>query len=143
MDHTLVTRGKGGAVELTAHGEELVERGRALLALNDEIVQSLQARPVHRSVRLGADGGYSRPWIPTILARFAAAHPTITVEISRASSCELVPKLKTGDLDLMLCEGGLEPRQWPAVEVWRGPLAWIISDAHTRHLEDPLPLSLS
>jgi len=43
----------------------------------------------------------------------------------------------------MLCEGGLEPRQWPAVEVWRGPLAWIIADAQPRHRDDPLPLSLS
>jgi len=138
----LILRGKGGGVELTARGEELVERGRALLALNDEIVQSLQARTVHRSVRLGADGGYARPWIPAILARFAAAHPAITVEMSRASSCELVPRLKAGDLDLILCEGGLEPRQWPAVEMWRGRLAWITSDAHRRHLDDPLPLAL-
>ena len=142
MGHTLITRGKGGAVELTAHGEELVERGRKLLALNDEIVQSLQARTVHRSVRLGADGGYSRPWIPTILARFAATHPAVRVEISRDGSCELVPKLKAGELDLILCEGGHEPRQWPATEVWRGRLEWITSDAHRRHLDDPLPLVL-
>jgi DNA-binding transcriptional LysR family regulator len=142
VGQTLISRGKGGGVELTAPGEELVERGRALLALNDEIVQSLQARTVHRSVRLGADGGYSRPWIPTILARFAATHPAITVEISRASSCELVPRLKAGDLDLVLCEGGLEPRQWPATEMWRGRLEWIVSEAHPRHLDDPLPLVL-
>ena len=66
----------------------------------------------------------------------------ITVEISRASSCELVPKLKEGDLDLILCEGGVEPRQWPAVEMWRGRLEWITSDTHSRHLDDPLPLVL-
>jgi molybdate transport repressor ModE-like protein len=142
IGHTLVTRGKGGGVQLTAHGEELVERGRELLAHNDEIVQSLQAKTVHGAVRFGADGGYSRPWIPAILARFAATYPAIKVEISRDGSCELVPKLKAGDLDLILCEGGLEPRQWPAVEVWRGRLEWITSDAHRRHFDDPLPLVL-
>src|ERR1022692_3227544 len=83
VGHTLITRGKGGGVQLTAQGEELVDRGRELLARNDEIVRSLQARTVHGSVRFGADGGYSRPWIPGILARFAATHPTIKVEISR------------------------------------------------------------
>jgi molybdate transport repressor ModE-like protein len=143
VGQTLILRGKGGGVELTAQGETLVERGRELLALNDEIVQSLLVKKVHRSVRLGADGGYSRPWIPAILARFAAAHPAITVEISRDSSCELVPKLKAGDLDLILCEGGLEPRQWPAKEIWRGRLEWVTSDAHRRHLDDPLPLVLT
>jgi DNA-binding transcriptional LysR family regulator len=48
-----------------------------------------------------------------------------------------------GDLDLMLCERGHEPRQWPAIEIWRGRLRWITSDVHGRHREDPLPLSLS
>ena len=44
VGQTLIARSKGGGVELTPHGEELVERGRALLALNDEIIQSLHAR---------------------------------------------------------------------------------------------------
>src|SRR5271166_3795949 len=55
VGHTLIARGKGGGVELTAHGEELVERGRALLALNDEILRSLHAQPTHGAVRLGVD----------------------------------------------------------------------------------------
>jgi molybdate transport repressor ModE-like protein len=143
VGQTLVSRGKGGGVELTAHGEELVERGRMLLALNDDILHSLLARPSHASVRLGVDEGYTRRFLPNILTRFAMTHPTMTVEVTRAGSCELVPRLKANELDLMLCEGGIEPRQWPAVEVWRGPLAWIIAEAGTRHLDDPLPLSLA
>jgi DNA-binding transcriptional LysR family regulator len=142
VGQTLVSRGKGGAVELTAYGEELVQRGRALLALNDEIIQSLHARRSHSAVRLGFDGGYARPWMADILARFAAAQPGITVETSRAGSCELVPKLKAGELDLVVCEAGYEPRHWPATPVWRGRLEWITSDAHRRHLDEPLPLVL-
>jgi DNA-binding transcriptional LysR family regulator len=34
VGRTLVVRSKGGGIELTAHGTALVERGRALLALN-------------------------------------------------------------------------------------------------------------
>src|SRR5271166_3085200 len=142
VGHTLIARSKGGGVELTAHGEELVERGRALLALNDDILQSLHAKTALGVVRLGVatleDGR-----LPDILARFALTHPTASVEISRGASCELVPRLKAGELDLMTCEVGLEPRQWPAVEIWRGRLEWITSDTHGRHLDDPLPLSLS
>jgi molybdate transport repressor ModE-like protein len=143
VGETLISRGKGGGIELTPDGEALVERGRELLALNDQIVQSLHVKKVRSSVRLGSEDAYSQPWIPHILARFAASHPTTKVEIARGASCELVPKLKAGELDLMLCEGGIEPRHWPAVEVWRGPLKWITSDAHNRHLDDPLPVSLS
>jgi len=141
VGHTLIARSKGGGVELTAHGEELVERGRALLALNDDILQSLHEKTAHGVVRLGAvtleDGR-----LPDILARFASTHPTATVEISRGASCELVPRLKAGELDLTTCEGGLEPRQWAALEIWRGRLEWITSDTHGQHLDDPLPLSL-
>ena len=38
---------------------------------------------------------------------------------------------------------GLEPRQWPAADIWRSPSRWVTSDAHRQHLRDPLPLSVS
>jgi DNA-binding transcriptional LysR family regulator len=142
VGRTLVARGKGGGIELTAHGTALVERGRALLALNDDILKAVQAQPAHAAVRLGVDSGYLRR-LPDILARLAATHPHVTVEVARASCCELGPMLKANSLDLVLCEGGLEPRQWPAVEVWRGPLAWVVSDARPRQFDDPLPLAIS
>jgi DNA-binding transcriptional LysR family regulator len=142
VGRTLVARGKGGGIELTGHGTALVERGRALLALNDDIVKAVQTRPAQEVVRLGFDSGYSRH-LPDILARLAATHPHVKVEVAHASCCELGPMLKANSLDLLLCEGGLEPRQWPAVEVWRGPLAWVVSDAHPRQFDDPLPLAIS
>ena len=102
----------------------------------------MQAQPAHAAVRLGVNSGYLRR-LPDILARLAATHPHVTVEVARASCCELGPMLKANNLDLVLCEGGLEPRQWPAVEVWRGPLAWVVSDARPRQFDDPLPLAIS
>src|SRR5271166_6459612 len=81
VGHMLVARSKGGGVDLTAHGQELVERGRALLALNDEILRSLHAQPTHGAVRLGVDEGYTRRCLPDILARFAVTHPQTTVEV--------------------------------------------------------------
>ena len=39
-------------------------------------------------------------------------------------------KLKNSELDLVVLREGLEPRQWPAVEVWRSPLKWITSEKH-------------
>ena len=91
VGRALVVRGKGGRMELTRSGEELVRRGKELLALNDDIVRALQAQPAHGAVRLGVDEGFTRRCLPDILARFAVTHPATTVEVSRASSCELVP----------------------------------------------------
>jgi DNA-binding transcriptional LysR family regulator len=142
VGRTLIARGKGDGVELTAHAAVRVERGRALLALNDDILKAVGAQPANAAVRLRVDSCYSRR-LPDILARLAATHPHVTVEVARAASCELGPMLKANSLDLMLCADGLEPRQWPAVEVWRGPLAWIVSDGRPRQFDDPLALALS
>jgi DNA-binding transcriptional LysR family regulator len=102
VGRTLVVRGKGGGVEMTAQGTALVERGRALLALNDDILKAVQAQPANAAVRLGVDSWYSRR-LPDILALLAATHPHVTVEVARAASCELGPMLKANTLDLMLC----------------------------------------
>jgi DNA-binding transcriptional LysR family regulator len=56
VGHLLLVGGKGSAVELTTHGEELVKRGRELLALNDEIVRSLHANTAHEAVRVSMSG---------------------------------------------------------------------------------------
>src|SRR5271165_5201600 len=137
-DHGQKPREEGGRDYPLKLGPELgLARSGLTSFWNDldelaEILRSLHAQPTRGAVRLGVDEGYTRRCLPDILARFAVTHPQTTVEVSRAASCELVPRLKAGELDLMLC--GLEPRQWPAVEVWRGPLAWIIADAQSRHV---------
>jgi DNA-binding transcriptional LysR family regulator len=142
VGHPVLFRGKGGTVELTPQGRFLVERSRDLLALNDEILSSLRASPAHAAVRLGAPED-SRGYLPTVLARFSEKHPNIAVEMLQGPSCQLVPQLKEGNLDLLVCEGGLEPRQWPAIELSRAPLRWITSEEHLTHLKDPLPLALT
>jgi molybdate transport repressor ModE-like protein len=141
VGQVLLSRGKGGAVELTQQGRFLVERSRELLALNDEILGSLRVAPIHGAVRLGSPEAYSQLYMPRVLSRFAEVYPTTAVEIVTGPSCEQVQRLKSGDLDLMICEGGHEPREWPAIEIWRAPLRWITSEQSAKHLEDPLPLS--
>jgi DNA-binding transcriptional LysR family regulator len=143
VGHTVLKRSKGGAVELTPKGKLLAERARELLALNDEIMGTLKQPLIHGSVRIGAPLDYSQLYLSPVLASFARSHPNVAVEIKLGPSCELVPQLKDGKLDLILCEGGHEPRQWAAVELWRAPLRWITAEHSDAHRKDPLPLSLS
>ncbi|SJM32766.1 hypothetical protein BQ8482_310087 [Mesorhizobium delmotii] len=72
-------------------GRLLIERSRMLLELNDEIFATLRARGTHGSVRLGAPEAYAHLFVPQVLARFAATNPTMTIELSHAPSCQLVP----------------------------------------------------
>ncbi len=143
VGHPLLLRRKGGAVELTEHGRILVEQGSRLLALNDEILAGLRMVAEPARVRLGASEDHSQLYLPRLLERFSETHPAVSVEIASGPSCQLVQWLKAGELDLMLCEGGHEPRGWPATLLWSTPLCWITSARHTAETRDPLPLALS
>jgi DNA-binding transcriptional LysR family regulator len=139
----VLVRAKGGTIELTPAGKLLLDRSRDLLALNDEILSELRKPASAGEVRLGAPEDFSRRYLPMVLAGFARSHPGVSVEISQGPSCQHVPMLTDGALDLMICEGGIEPRRWPAVELHRASLRWITSRQHDVHRQDPVPLVLS
>ena len=143
LGHKVLLRGKGGTVHLTPHGQYLLERSRELLALNDQIWSAFREPAVHGTVRLGTPDDYAMRYLPPVLKRFADTHPAVDVDVLCLPSSELAEKLKAGELDLTLCSEGSEPRNWPKVELWRGPLHWITSDRHSPHRLDPLPLALA
>jgi len=143
LGQPVLTRSKGGATELTAHGHFLLSRARQLLALNDEIVAAFREPTVAGIVRLGTPDDYALSFLPPILARFAETHPAVEVEVICASSADLVARMRAGDLDLSLISDGNEPRGWETVPLWRGPLQWITSTRYAPHRRSPLPLALA
>ena len=143
LGQSVLTRGKGGSVELNQQGQYLLGRARELLELNDDIVKSLRAAPVHGTLRFGVAEEIASHYLPRILERFTQEAPSVEVQLTFAVSCALGIKLKNGEIDLAIIEGGVEPRQWPAVEVLQSPLQWITSDIHNQHMQYPLPVSLS
>jgi molybdate transport repressor ModE-like protein len=143
LGQTLLERGRGGAVRPTAHGQRLLGEARELLALHDRIWRGFRAPTVQGTVRLGTPDDYALRYLPQILARFAAAHPAVDVEVLCLPSEDLVPRLEAGDLDLSLVSEAAARSNWPdAVTLLRGPLAWITSETHAAHRRDPLPLAL-
>lgn len=142
LGQTVIVRAKGGSVELSGEGVYLLGRARELLELNDDIMRSMRAAPVHGTVRLGFPAELAH-FLSRILDRFSHAAPAVEVEVEVAASCVMGVKLKNSELDLVVVREGLEPRQWPAVEVWRSSLKWITSEKHQQHLRDPIPLANS
>ena len=143
LGERLLSRGKGGSVHLTPHGEFLLHRAREMLALNDEIWTSFRAPTVHGTVRLGTPDDYALRYLPQILKRFAESHPAVQVDVLCLPSSDLVARLRAGELDLTLCSEGHGAAGWPAVPLWRGPLHWITSLSHAPHRLDPLPVALA
>jgi DNA-binding transcriptional LysR family regulator len=143
LGQQVLNRGKGGDVELTPHGEFLLARARQILSLNDEVVAMFRAPALAGTVRLGTPDDYAFGYLPPILKRFADTHPAVQVDVLCAPSNELIARLKEGELDLTLTSEGHQPRHWPTVQLWRGPLVWVTSSRHAPHRLDPLPLALA
>jgi DNA-binding transcriptional LysR family regulator len=137
----LLVRSKGGPVELTPQGRLLVEKARAMLALNDEAFHAIGSADIPSKVRLGAAN--TPFYLSQTLEALRATHPNVLVEVIDGLSCQLGQQVKDDTIDLMVCESSHAPRNWPLTEVWRGPLRWITSTTHPIHLRDPLPLCLA
>jgi DNA-binding transcriptional LysR family regulator len=143
LGQKVLKRGKGEQVELTPHGEFLLARARQILSLNDEVVTMFRAPALAGTVRLGTPDDYAFGYLPPMLKRFADIHPAVQVDVLCAPSNELIAHLKAGELDLTLSSEGHQPRHWPTVDLWRGPLVWVTSSRHAPHRLDPLPLALA
>ena len=143
LGQRLLSRGKGGQVQLTPHGQFLMGRARDMLAMNDDIWNSFNAPVMHGTVRLGTPDDYALRYLPQILMRFAEAHPSVQVDVMCLPSSQLVERLRAGELDLTLCSEGHEPPGVLAVPLWHGPLTWVTSVRHSTHRQDPLPVALA
>ncbi len=130
-------------MELTRHGRFLLDRAREMLGLNDDIWRTFHQPSVSGRICLGVPDDYALRLLPRVLARFAEVHPDVEVEVVCAPSSELVPKLKTGTLDLALVSEGTSAIDMDGEPLWSGPLVWVGSERHATHRLDPLPLALS
>jgi DNA-binding transcriptional LysR family regulator len=143
LGQKVLNRGKGGDVELTPHGDILLIHARQILTLNDEVMALFRAPALAGTVRLGTPDDYAFGYLPPILKRFSDTHPAVQVDVLCAPSNELIKRLREDDLDLTLTSEGHEPRHWPTVQLWRGPLVWVTSSRYAPHRLDPLPLALA
>ena len=143
LGQRVLSRGKGGTIELTPHGRYLLSRARQILALNDEVVATFRAPRIAGTVRLGCPDDYALAYIPPILKRFAETHPAVQVDVRCSPSEDLMRGIKENELDLTLISDGHQPQGWPATELWRGPLVWVTASTGSPHRQDPLPLALA
>ena len=143
LGQPVLSRGKGGSVDLTPHGHYLLARARQILALNDEVLTTFRTPQISGKVRLGSPDDYAFAYLPQILKRFAETHPAVQVDVLCSPSTELMQRLKGGDLDLTLISNGHYSPDWQGVPLWRGPLVWVTSTRFAPHRQDPLPLALA
>jgi DNA-binding transcriptional LysR family regulator len=131
----------GRTVALTPDGEALVGYGRRILKLADEALQRFRAPEIEGTIRLGAPDDYAGRFLPEILARFAASHPNVEVDVFCLPSRELLALLDENAVDIALISSG--HGQQSGFAVHREELVWGGLRHGCAHERSPIPLALS
>lgn len=130
------------SVRLTAAGQRLLSHARAMLALNDAILDELAEPALEGAVRLGTPEDFATTHLPAVLARFAESHPRVHLEVACDLTLNLLDRFGAGEFDLVLVKR--EPSGGEAgVRVWREPLVWAASPRFDPGQAGPLPLVVS
>jgi DNA-binding transcriptional LysR family regulator len=134
----------GRQVTMTADGETLLGYGRRMLKLNDEAVARFVVPAVEGCVRLGAPDDFGTRFLPNILARFAAVHGAVDVEVMLEPSEMLLQQLDEGALDLTLITAneGQRPKRDGDI-LFAEPLVWAGLRGGVAWEREPLPLALA
>jgi len=116
-------------VTLTAMGELVVNYGRRMLSINDQILDLAAPRHSVQTIRIAVPGDFVAPFLPATLARFRQQWPTVRFAVRSGPFDAMLRDLRQGDLDIMIglttsASGpGTSPRhQWAESVAWvRGP----------------------
>jgi DNA-binding transcriptional LysR family regulator len=132
----------GRSVVLTPDGEALLGYARRILKLADEALLRFRAPEIQGTIRLGAPDDYASQFLPDILARFAASHPNVEVDVVCQSSNDLLEFLHDSKLDVALISSG-HGQASGGVTVYREDLAWVGLKHGCAQEKDPIPLAVS
>lgn len=139
VNRSLVKRGRGQPVALTAEGAAFLVQARRLLMLADQMMHgpgnTIDAEPV----RLGTTVTFALSVVPSVLSSFAAQVDTAPVTVRTARSHELMDLLEGGQIDVALAlDQGAHPMRQSTVQTG---LAWVAAEAFVQRPNAPLPLA--
>ena len=131
---------RGRALALTDAGQAMLGYAQRLLDLNREAVSAVRGHRVAGQVRLGMSADFEHTWLPTAMARFAASHPKIVVELRVDRNSALEQAVARRDIDIALVLGTPDPGDTTLVGTV--PMVWIATRDFAWEASASLPLLL-
>jgi DNA-binding transcriptional LysR family regulator len=131
---------QGRGKKLTPQAQRLLEYAKRMLALNDEVLRSMQSSSATGILRFGGLQDVADTVLPHLLAHVARAYPMLQIHIHVGRSEELNHMLKRGQLDLTL--GTRQDSELREVNVRTSPTVWLCSANFVHEQDQPLPLIL-
>jgi DNA-binding transcriptional LysR family regulator len=134
-----IFRKRGRGLALTEAGEAALSYARRILALNDELVNTLQGANLAGHIRLGCPQDFAS-LLPPILSQFTSLYPRMQLELHIEGNATLLEAINRSRIDLAIIvgqEGDANARQ-----VGRLELIWIASSDFVPPHKQPLPLAV-
>lgn len=133
-------RKDGRGTALTEAGEIALRYGRRMLALNDELLDTVRGASLAGSVTLGFSQDFAETVLPTVLSKFTKLYPLVLMEVRIEGNVALVEAVQKGELDMALAVG--QEDRPTAQRIGELELVWIAGQDFTARSGQPLPLVL-
>ncbi len=127
-------------VALTPDGQALVGFARGVVEAHDRLHEFFSPSGLRGRIRLGASEDYTLSALAQVLARFAARHPSVDLQLTVGLSRVLYQGYDVGELDVIF---GKRRAGDPRGELaWREELVWVGRPGVAPDPASPLPLVL-
>jgi DNA-binding transcriptional LysR family regulator len=132
-----IFRKAGRGIALTEAGEIVLRYARRMLALNDEVLDTVRGAALVGRIRIGVAQDFAETVLPPALSRYTKLYPLVQLEVRIEGNAVLVEAIEKGELDLALVVG--HAHRATAITLGEIPLVWIAGRDFVRR-DEPLPL---
>jgi DNA-binding transcriptional LysR family regulator len=132
-----VFRKSGRGVALTEAGEIVLRYARRMLALNDEVLDTVRGASLAGRIRIGVSQDFAETVLPRALSQFTKHYPLVQLEVRIEGNAVLVEAVSKGEIDLVLVVG--HAQRPSAITLGAIDLVWIAGRDFAPR-DEPLPL---
>jgi len=132
-------RKNGRGLTLTEAGQTALDYARRILALNDELLETMRGASLEGVVRLGCPQDFAAI-LPAVLSQFSAVYPRMRIDMRIDGNAALADAVEKSQLDVALIIGHADrARSSPIGEVG---LVWVASRGFELVSGVPIPIAV-
>lgn len=132
-------RKHGRGLTLTEAGLVVLDYARRILALHDELLDTMQGAKVAGNIRVGCAQDFASV-LPSVLSHFSSLYPRMQVELRIEGNGVLADAIDASQIDLAVIIG--HESRATAQTIGQLDLVWIASSSFAQPRGQPLPLAV-
>jgi DNA-binding transcriptional LysR family regulator len=136
---TQIFRKRGRGLALTEAGEIALSYARRMLALNDDLLDTMHGANLAGHIRIGCPQDFAAV-LPSVVSQFTSLYPRMQIELHIEGNAALLDSVNNARIDLAVVIG--QKGHDHAQTVGRLDIVWIAASTFTPPHKQPLPLAV-